>query len=501
MNVLLVDDEPLIIQDMLSSVSWDSLGVSQVLTAYSASEAMSELKSYHVDLIICDIEMPKTNGLQLLSWVKEHFPSIRSIILTCHPLFDYAQEALRLNCIDYLLKPVDTDELEALLKNAAGTLHQTSLLYDTEFFWKQCVNGSYADHATLRKAAEKCGLSSPDSVYLTLMIRPVCAEESFSAENFSLSVLDAVTFVFSDLNSEHYIFPDHTHALFGIFHTSADEASLLAGLICQKLMELRYSISAAACAFLRQSAGIISTVHSFSLLRDYSNQAKTSCIQFLSSASMPPKHYFPSLHHPHMRIQEDMIIREIKKQLASLPSKFSRCQDTIIPMRSEVEDWFFTILADLKCSPCDAILESDILCLREQALSGPEDFLVWVRALLSVIIRQNRRCRQFSPAVIQAQEYINQNLHLNLSRKEIASKVFLNADYLDRCFKNELGLSISQYVLKKKLDTAKELLTNTQKSISDIAASIGYYNLSSFSYMFKHETGQTPMSYRRSYNR
>lgn len=496
MNILLVDDEPLIIQDMISSIHWTSLGVRHVLTAYSASEAMSEFKKHTIDLVICDVEMPKINGLQLLSWVKEHFPSTRSIILTCHPLFDYAQEALRLNCIDYLLKPVDTDELEALLKNAADQLHQVSPLYNTEFFWKQCVNGAYADHMTLRKAAQKCGLSSPDNVYLTLVICPACIREPLPSEDSTVSVLESVTSFFSDLNSEHYIFLDHAHVLFGIFHAAPDEASLLAKLICQKLLLLRYGISTAITALLCESAGIISTVHSFSLLREASNQTKTSCVQFISPLEKSHKHYFPSLHHPHMRTQEDSIIREIKEQLASLPPKFSDCQDTLILMRCEIEDWFFTVLAGLKCSPRDAVEDTNMLFLREQALTGAEEFLVWARFILSIVIKKRHLCRQSSPAVIQAQEYINQNLHLNLSRKEIASKVFLNADYLDRCFKNELGLSISQYVLKKKLDTAKKQLTTTQKSISDIAASIGYYNLSSFSYMFKHETGQTPMTYR-----
>lgn len=58
----------------------------------------------------------------------------------------------------------------------------------------------------------------------------------------------------------------------------------------------------------------------------------------------------------------------------------------------------------------------------------------------------------------------------------------------------------AQYTLQKKLELAKELLIHTSKSISDIAAAVGYNNLSSFSYMFKHETGMTPMAYRRTPN-
>lgn len=66
-NILLVDDEPLVIQDIAASVAWSSLNVQHVFLAYSASEAMREFDLHHIELLICDIEMPKVNGLKFLA--------------------------------------------------------------------------------------------------------------------------------------------------------------------------------------------------------------------------------------------------------------------------------------------------------------------------------------------------------------------------------------------------------------------------------------------------
>lgn len=188
----------------------------------------------------------------------------------------------------------------------------------------------------------------------------------------------------------------------------------------------------------------------------------------------------------------------------TLPKEPARLQKALIRLRREIEDWFFTVLAQLGCSPSE-ILEypqqktssQTAYISREQAIIDSRTFLLWADMLLTLTEKELHHNNQHTNIILQAREYIEQNLQLNLSRKDVANHVFLNADYLDRRFKSELGVSISQYMLQKKLDFAKHLLTDTDKSISDIALDIGYNNLSSFSHMFKHETGDTPMAYRK----
>jgi YesN/AraC family two-component response regulator len=118
MTILFVDDEPLVIQDIFQHLDVKKLCVDRMLKAGSASEAKSVLGQEPVDIIVCDIEMPRISGIDLLTWVREHYPATESIIITSYSIFRYAQDAVRLGCIDYLLKPIVIDELESAIHRA-----------------------------------------------------------------------------------------------------------------------------------------------------------------------------------------------------------------------------------------------------------------------------------------------------------------------------------------------------------------------------------------------
>ena len=92
--------------------------------------------------------------------------------------------------------------------------------------------------------------------------------------------------------------------------------------------------------------------------------------------------------------------------------------------------------------------------------------------------------------------YIDENLSQNPSRAEIAEHVHLNEDYLTRIFKKKTGYSLKNYIMKEKINLAKELLGNTNISISLIALKAGFTNFSHFSYTFKKLEGITPNEYR-----
>ena len=67
-NVLIVDDEIYAVKGIIAGIGWKSLNVSETFEAYHAKEAKAILESQHVDLMICDINMPEENGLELLEW-------------------------------------------------------------------------------------------------------------------------------------------------------------------------------------------------------------------------------------------------------------------------------------------------------------------------------------------------------------------------------------------------------------------------------------------------
>lgn len=88
-----------------------------------------------------------------------------------------------------------------------------------------------------------------------------------------------------------------------------------------------------------------------------------------------------------------------------------------------------------------------------------------------------------------------------ITREELASQVFLSPDYMAKIFKKETGKRISDYLSEVRLQEAKCLLTDTTRSISDIASSLSYSNFSGFSRMFKSETGLSPAEYRKKHRK
>ncbi|REE67650.1 two-component system response regulator YesN [Paenibacillus taihuensis] len=110
-EMLIVDDERYAAEGICNCHDWASLGIGHVHTAFSAEEARTLLTERAIAILICDIEMPDEDGLSLVRWVKDHCPHTESLFLTCHSEFDYAKQAFQLKSFDYLLKPVDSEEL------------------------------------------------------------------------------------------------------------------------------------------------------------------------------------------------------------------------------------------------------------------------------------------------------------------------------------------------------------------------------------------------------
>lgn len=117
-SILLVDDEELALRGIEQGIDWERMGITRVFKTHEKKTAIRMLKSYSIDIVLTDIEMPGGTGIELVRWLKENQPQCVSIFYTCHADFAYAQEAVKLGAMDYLLKPVPYDELEAILQRA-----------------------------------------------------------------------------------------------------------------------------------------------------------------------------------------------------------------------------------------------------------------------------------------------------------------------------------------------------------------------------------------------
>lgn len=128
MNVLVVDDQPEVVQGVISGVDWKKAGIAKVFPAYSVKEAQAVFQREEVDILLCDIEMPPTDGFELLRWAQERKRGVACIFLSAHAEFEYAQEAVKLGSFDYILQPAPYEEIEAALERAVGKVRETEKL-------------------------------------------------------------------------------------------------------------------------------------------------------------------------------------------------------------------------------------------------------------------------------------------------------------------------------------------------------------------------------------
>lgn len=130
-RVLLVEDEEIIRKGIRYSVPWEECGCSVVGEAENGAAGEEKIAELQPDIVITDITMPVKNGLEMIADTREKFNYI-AIILTGYSEFEYAQQAIRNGVSDYLLKPLDMDEMRTALEKAVRLAGDNQYLQQRE---------------------------------------------------------------------------------------------------------------------------------------------------------------------------------------------------------------------------------------------------------------------------------------------------------------------------------------------------------------------------------
>lgn len=120
LKVLIVEDEEMIRQGIILTVDWSALNCAVVGQAANGEEGLEKVRELKPDLIITDIKMPCMDGIQMVTKLREAGNQAKVIILTAYDSFTYAQNALRLGAVDYLLKPFHDGDLEEAVLRIQG---------------------------------------------------------------------------------------------------------------------------------------------------------------------------------------------------------------------------------------------------------------------------------------------------------------------------------------------------------------------------------------------
>ena len=121
-KLIFADDEKLVVNRIRQIVDWESSGFTLVGCCFNGYEVLEMVEKELPDVVILDINMPFISGLDAARQIKHSYPFIRIVFLTAYAEFEYAKQAVELNAIKYILKPVSKDDLEAVLDRIRASL-------------------------------------------------------------------------------------------------------------------------------------------------------------------------------------------------------------------------------------------------------------------------------------------------------------------------------------------------------------------------------------------
>lgn len=116
LKVVVVEDEALVRKGIVLAVDWASVGCAVVGEAADGQEGLEVIRRYKPDLIVTDIKMPRMDGIDMVKTLRAEGNDVYVVILTAYSDFSYAQSAVKLGAVDYLLKPFHDGELEQVVE-------------------------------------------------------------------------------------------------------------------------------------------------------------------------------------------------------------------------------------------------------------------------------------------------------------------------------------------------------------------------------------------------
>lgn len=119
-RIILVDDEEEVRKSIIRKIDWQAVGFTVVGDAENGEDALEKIEALEPDVVLTDIRMPYMDGLTLAEKIRQRYPSMKIVIFSGYDDFDYAKRAIKLNVTEYILKPVNVEELTAILEEDPG---------------------------------------------------------------------------------------------------------------------------------------------------------------------------------------------------------------------------------------------------------------------------------------------------------------------------------------------------------------------------------------------
>lgn len=523
MNILLIDDDRFVIASLMKNIAWKELGFDNVFTAYNITDAKNIIVENTVDLLLSDIDMPNGNGLELLTWIRQNHNNMPAIFLTNYADFDYAQKALTLKTFHYFLKPIEFGKLASIIKDATLQLtkQKDQQLKNCEVFWHSFLHDEISEESN---ALHQYFIDSQLPYTETDFFLPVL----FDLFPYSLTSENQLTSPFLDHGQQVSYMKSTFKTLFieqltsldvfleynvtsarylAIFKLNSKEIPSLITMNCERFI---HSVFTDTACNMNVYIGIPSQISSF---RAHLTKLRTMAANRLdctNSVHLVSEYYPASAEYSscdvealalYLKNSQYSAFLEYCEQYLNLLSSSKRLHAASInSFQIDVVQTLYSFLLK-KGILANKLFHDEIYqVLSKNARNSVYDMNLY----LQYIIRhtENYLKEQISDKSIvkSIQDYLDQHYAEDIKSNILTDIFYLDSDYASKLFKKEYGISFKNYLIQKRIDVAKDLLTNTNLPINTISDNVGYGNYSYFTRIFKKSIGITPIEYRNQFH-
>ena len=511
MKLIIADDIQIIRAGIIAALS-EALDDLIYYEAENGEAAFALAQKHKADLIITDIKMPVCDGLMLLEKLRAAGSEIPVIILSGFGEFEYAQKALKLGAVGYLLKPIDAFALCELVEKAQSKISQSRAIgyIKQENTRLQQQNAQVKQLHALQNAllfSTPVAFAQTQQEWFCLAvihIEKASAEKSGFLETETDLLRYAVNNVveYLELGQSFYLMehPTEQQQLMMLFH----------GTQCEGLRDNAYVSVQTIRLELQNTIGVMLSIGLSAVLQGvdsalyrqadealrqkvlygrsgvylYTGEEKTLCVNAQDG----------HLIRQHLVRRDMAALREllcVKLREYATGGTVTAAVNILMPIILEgmAEHYEGSALSlTQKLSPA-AILAQDVTDLAELSARITD-------VLTSFCTSNHFAIKQDETIAMRVKEYIDSHYSEDISVKQLAEKFCVNYSYLSSLFAKEIGVGIVAYGIGVRLEAAKTLLSATGTDIAGVAQLVGYEDLQYFYRVFKKYTGKTPLAWR-----
>lgn len=500
-KVLCVDDEWNVLQYLQVAIEWEKLGIGEVRTASNGREALRVMDEFSPDIAIVDVEMPDMDGLEFGRRASMVNPDLKMVILSAFERFDYAKQAIGIGVEEYILKPVDEEELERVMKK---------LVDDIEKSRKDCQDRDELTSRVLEKELRELTRCFGQNIKYGTEL-----EDFFQFlkeyQNFCIAVCDfrytqdRIEEVRECLPFDGMIF-SLEKGIIGIFWRKDDGISMYEQLqIFRKSAEEKgiylrfyYTRKKKKESFTQAVIRCFYAMESAFYRKERDIEAGIEESQFLNSDLQPPE-----LKEAMNLLSEDGDISFLKDEiLKEVEDAFER---NVRPQA--ICQMLLDVFITLKIYLTECWHEASLGIFRKINLweflrCGSQDVLRDIleeklRELQVFITKQGEEHGNLY-IVKRAKSYTKEHYQdIGLTLQEVADAAGISRTYFSSTFKELTGEKYWDYLSRYRIEKAKVLLKETGLSQAEISEKVGYNSEYHFSRKFKEIVGISPNKFRK----